>query len=59
MENLDKDKKSVVAGSTIDLLTRLLALRKKNQQTNAKLDELKKKTGELLHPDHKTSTKKP
>ena len=52
MEKLN-EKKPPANGKMLDLLTRLIKLRKRSQQTNQKLDELKKQSDELLHSDTK------
>ncbi|ETZ24864.1 hypothetical protein N824_01145 [Pedobacter sp. V48] len=52
MEKLN-EKKPLANGKMLDLLTRLIKLRKRSQQTNQKLDELKKQSDELLHSDTK------
>lgn len=52
MEKLS-EKKPLANGKMLDLLRRLIKLRKRSQQTNQKLDQLKKQSDELLHSDTK------
>lgn len=53
MESFDKNKKTVTDEKTIELLNRLITLRKKARESNTNLEELIKKTEAFLHPDQK------